>query len=68
MAAQEQWIVFDHLYATLTKLSERGTAEPGIAKSWTVHPDAIDFTLRPGLKFSDGTPLTARDVVASMKR
>jgi peptide/nickel transport system substrate-binding protein len=68
MAAQEQWIVFDHLYATLTELSERGTAVPGIAESWVVGPDAIDFKLRPGLKFSDGTPLTAEDVVASVKR
>jgi peptide/nickel transport system substrate-binding protein len=68
MAAQEQWIVFNHLYATLTKLSERGTAVPGLAESWKVHADAVDFKLRPGLKFSDGTPLTAQDVVASIKR
>ncbi|MCX7097647.1 MAG: peptide-binding protein [Methylococcales bacterium] len=38
-----------------------------IAKSWTVSPDGlvISFTLRDDVHFSDGTPLTADDVVFS---
>ncbi len=38
-----------------------------LAKSWTVSEDGLtfDFTLREGLNFSDGMPLTAEDVVFS---
>ena len=39
--------------------------EPGLAESWSISSDRqrITFTLRPGLKWSDGEPLTADDVV-----
>lgn len=41
--------------------------EPALAESWEVSDDklTITFTLREGLKWSDGTPLTADDVVFS---
>lgn len=40
---------------------------PMLAKSWDVSPDRLTWTfhLRRGLKFSDGHPLTAADVVFS---
>ena len=40
---------------------------PALAASWT-EPDArtLVFYLRPGVRFSDGRPLTARDVVWSI--
>src|SRR5689334_4523912 len=43
--------------------------EPALAKSWTVSPDGKSFTvkLRKGVKFSDGRPLTADDVVFSFQ-
>ena len=43
---------------------------PDIAKSWSVSPDdkTYTFTLRPGLKFASGNPLTADDVVYSLQR
>lgn len=39
--------------------------EPSLAESWTLSPDkrTYTFTLRKGLKWSDGKPLTADDVV-----
>src|SRR5262249_6307329 len=38
--------------------------EPELATSWKVSKDSrsVTFTLRPGLKFSDGTPFTTDDV------
>src|SRR5262245_46685225 len=40
---------------------------PDLAKSWTISEDGLTYTfsLREGLKFNDGAPLTAEDVVAS---
>ena len=44
--------------------------EPDLAASWAVSQDGriITFHLRNGLRFSDGTPLTARDVAWSLRR
>jgi peptide/nickel transport system substrate-binding protein len=38
---------------------------PRLAESWTVSPDSltIDFKLRHGITFSDGSPFTADDVI-----
>jgi peptide/nickel transport system substrate-binding protein len=40
---------------------------PDLAKSWTISADGLTYTfyLREGVKFHDGAPLTAEDVVAS---
>ncbi len=43
--------------------------EPQLATSWkNVSPTQVRFQLRLGVKFSDGTPLTADDVVFSIAR
>jgi len=43
--------------------------EPQLATSWReISPTQIRFTLRSGVKFSDGSPLTADDVVFSIMR
>jgi len=43
--------------------------EPQLATSWReISPTQIRFNLRQGVKFSDGTPLTADDVVFSINR
>jgi peptide/nickel transport system substrate-binding protein len=44
--------------------------EPRLAESWRLTPDGktIVFKLRPGLRFSDGSTLTSRDVAWSLRR
>lgn len=41
--------------------------EKGLADSWTPNADLTVWTIKlhPGVKFSDGTPLSAKDVVAT---
>src|SRR5947209_15717981 len=43
--------------------------EPALAKSWTASPDGRQFTLRlrQGIRFSDGVPFDANDVIFSCK-
>ena len=42
---------------------------PGLATSWRlVDPTTWRFELRPGVRFHDGSPLTAEDVVFSLDR
>ncbi len=49
---------------------ENGQIAPGAAESWEVSEDGKTYTfkLRDGLKWSDGTPLTAEDFVYSWQR
>ncbi len=60
-------IVFGFIYDGL--LTENyaldGKLEPALAESWEISPDKkrIVFTLRDGLKWSDGQPLTVDDVI-----
>lgn len=44
--------------------------EPDLASSWTVAADGLryEFHLREGVRFHDGSPLTAEDVVATFDR
>ncbi|WP_406424081.1 ABC transporter substrate-binding protein [Streptomyces sp. NBC_00873] len=43
--------------------------KPGLAVKYTQpDPKTLVYTLRPGVKFHDGTTMTAGDVVASLKR
>ncbi len=60
------------LYDTLLtfKGSDVSKPVPELAESYEASPDAKTFTfkLREGVKFSDGTPLTADDVVFSLNR
>src|SRR5438876_5115332 len=58
--------VFDMLFA----MNEKGAIKPQMVESWEVSPDKLNwsFTLRPGLKWHDGQPVTAADCVASLNR
>jgi peptide/nickel transport system substrate-binding protein len=51
------------IYDSLTKVSPDGQAVPWAAEKWNaVNNTTIDVTLRPGMKFHDGKPVTAEDV------
>ena len=60
------YMVYDTLFALDSKLQ----AKPMMLESHRVSPDglAYTFTLRSGLKFHDGSPVGAKDVVASLER
>jgi peptide/nickel transport system substrate-binding protein len=58
------------LYDTLTTLDYDNTAKPGLAEKWTVSPDGktYTFTLRRGVRFASGKPLTSADVKFTLDR
>ncbi|HEY9105618.1 MAG TPA: ABC transporter substrate-binding protein [Roseateles sp.] len=57
------------IYERLTSRDAKLALVPGLAESWKqTGPLAWRFKLRAGVKFHDGTPLTADDVVFSVER
>jgi peptide/nickel transport system substrate-binding protein len=62
--------IFLFCYRGLVRINySTKTMEPELAEKWEISPDKkrIVFTLRQGLKWSDGQPLTADDVVFSFQ-
>jgi peptide/nickel transport system substrate-binding protein len=58
------------IYDTLFGTDEKGAIKPQMVDKWDVSKDKkiYSFTLRNGLEFHDGKPVTGEDVVASLKR
>ncbi len=58
------------VFETLLLINENNEAVPGQAESWTTSEDGLTwtFTMRDGLKWSDGTDLNAKDFEYSFKR
>ena len=58
------------VYDTLFGMTQKGEIQPQMVDSYTTSADLLEwtFTLRSGLAFHDGSPVTAEDVVASLKR
>ncbi len=61
----ESAYILNYTYEGLVKENGRGEIEPDLAKYWETSQDnkKIIYTLRKELKWSDGKPLTADDVV-----
>jgi len=58
------------LFDCLLNIDKDNNLIPGAAEDWEVSEDGLTWTfkLREGLKWSDGSPLTAEDFVYSWKR
>nr|WP_295074931.1 ABC transporter substrate-binding protein [uncultured Roseateles sp.] len=56
-------------YEGLTRYNDKFQPEPALATKWTqISPTQVRFELRRGVKFHDGTPFTADDVLFSFAR
>jgi peptide/nickel transport system substrate-binding protein len=61
--------VADHIFGTLLNTDAKQRLVPGIAESWRAIDDLTwEFKLRKGIKFHDGSELTAEDVAFSIDR
>ena len=58
-----------HAYEGLTRYNAKYEVEPSLATKWTyISPTQVRFELRKGVKFHDGSPFTADDVIFSFGR
>lgn len=62
--------VIAQVFEGLTAIDPEGTPRPALAAGWELRDDGrtVVFTLREGLRFSDGSPLTGSDVRRSWLR
>lgn len=62
--------LMENVYESLVRLDESGKVQPALAEDWTVSQDrkTYTFTLRDGVKFSNGADLTSEDVKFSYER
>ena len=55
------------MFDTLTVIDETGDVAPSLAASWkNVAPTKWEFTLRAGVKFHNGEPMTAASIAADL--
>lgn len=58
-----------HLFDRLVHMDEKQSLIPGLAVSWqNVDPTTWEFKLRPDVKWHDGSPFTADDVIFTASR
>jgi peptide/nickel transport system substrate-binding protein len=58
-----------NMYESLVGLNKKLELEPGLATEWKqTSPTVWRFKLRPNVKFHDGSPFTADDVLFSLER
>src|SRR5919198_3970410 len=59
-----------YVFDGLTRFTPTAQVEPGLAERWEVTPDGRTYTfhLRRNVRFHDGAPFVARDVVRSWER
>ncbi len=59
-----------HIYEPLVAQDARQRLKPALSESWKVLADGVtwEFKLRPNVKWHDGTPFTADDVIFTFER
>ncbi len=58
-----------HIFDRLVHQDEQNRLVPGLAESWRAIDDTLwEFKLRRGVRFHDGSPFDAEDVLASLRR
>lgn len=61
--------ILSDLFVGLVSIDDNGNARPELAASWDTKDNKTwTFHLRPGLRWSDGSPITAQDVVFTWRR
>ncbi|MFC6657708.1 ABC transporter substrate-binding protein [Roseibium salinum] len=63
-------VLYSNVFEGLTRFGPDGSVNPGLAESWTVSDDGKTYTfkLHSGVKFHDGTDMTAEDVKFTLDR
>ena len=69
-AAATDEVTYANIFEGLTRIDETGAVQPDLAQSWDISDDGLTYTfhLHDGVKFHDGTPLTADVVKFSLDR
>jgi peptide/nickel transport system substrate-binding protein len=69
-AAATDEVTYANVFEGLTRIGETGAVQPDLARSWDISQDGLTYTfhLHEGVKFHDGTPLTADVVKFSLDR
>jgi hypothetical protein len=67
---ESEQLLFRQIYETLIRVDCKGRLRPGLAESWRLDQDGRTWivTLRQNAGFSDGTPVTAADVLDGWNR
>jgi oligopeptide transport system substrate-binding protein len=63
----ESFFVLGHTMEGLTRYDKSGKIVPGVAESWTINEKTATFKLRKNAKWSDGSPITAKDFIFAWK-
>ncbi|WP_436640535.1 ABC transporter substrate-binding protein [Microbaculum sp. FT89] len=69
-AAAIDEVVYANVFEGLTRIDRNGEVKPALAKSWTISEDGLTYTfaLNDGVKFHDGSDMTAEDVKFTLDR
>jgi len=69
VSSDVEFNIISDLFTGLISIDDQGNPHPALAASWENKDNKVwTFHLRPDLKWSDGSPITAQDVVFSWRR
>ncbi|MEP0774203.1 MAG: hypothetical protein HRF46_07555 [Acidobacteriota bacterium] len=63
------WSLLANFFDAVARFDPEMRLQPALATRWEYPaPERLRLSLRPGVRFHDGSPLSARDVAASLRR